>query len=127
MKDFLVTDEEAKLTPGGGATGVVALRLGPSLYLAQAGDSFAFVVRWNNSGPLAGTATIVSEAVRHKPADPLERKRIEKAGGEVMMPPPGPGGTSRVVIPGECCLSCPFCRKYPAVFEPTLSHILTFL
>ena len=100
MKDFLVTDEETIKVPAGGATGVVALRLGPSLYLAQAGDSFAFVVRWNKSGLLAGTATIVSEAVRHKPGDPLEKQRIEKAGGEVMMPPiDQPGATSRVVIP----------------------------
>jgi Protein phosphatase 2C len=127
-KDFLDTDVETVKTPGGGTTGVIALRLGPSLYLAQAGDSFAFVVQWKKPSGAAGSAlggrgvlqqlaaaadgtttktkttttaaTIVLEAVRHKPADPLERQRIEAAGGQVMMPPLGiPGGTSRVVIP----------------------------
>ena len=73
---------------------VMALYWDDTLYLASVGDSTGIVASWNAKQQ---QATIVQSAVRHKPADPEERKRIEAAGGQVVQPMGDP--SSRVVIP----------------------------
>ena len=78
----------------GGSTVVMALYWGQRLYLVSAGDSTGATALWNAS---QNKATVLQQAVRHKPADPLERQRIEAAGGQVVEPPGDP--SSRVMIP----------------------------
>lgn len=58
----------------GGATGVVILRLGETLYAAHCGDSRAVLCR-------SGEALRLTED--HKPNLPRERKRVEDLGGRV--------------------------------------------
>nr|XP_015838764.1 PREDICTED: probable protein phosphatase 2C 21 [Tribolium castaneum] len=57
-----------------GCTAVVALLKGNQLYVANAGDSRCIVCR--NGKP-------IEMSIDHKPEDKPERKRIQKAGGEV--------------------------------------------
>jgi serine/threonine protein phosphatase PrpC len=91
-KCFLETDELANaLDTDGGSTLVVVLQVGDFLYLASAGDSVAILAEWTGS-----EASIISQAVRHKPADIDERSRIETAGGTVIQ---RLGDSSRVIIP----------------------------
>jgi serine/threonine protein phosphatase PrpC len=122
---FLQVDRDRSIqqVPSGGATAVVILQLGPTVYLASAGDSTAFVARYRKAGPsssssrstkggataaaaatatAAGEVVIVSTARRHKPADPDEHARITAHGGTVFIPPgyDQPGQTSRVVVGG---------------------------
>jgi serine/threonine protein phosphatase PrpC len=90
LKESFLRADQSQSTPQAGTTAVLALQIGRSLYLASAGDSTALLVRYS---PRRGV-TIVAEAVKHKPADPEERKRIEAAGGRIMIPQ---GASSRVV------------------------------
>lgn len=101
---FLRTDEgPIQQIPDAGSTAVVAWYTGSRLYLASAGDSTALLVRYRGGQ----TPTVVAQAVKHKPADPAERQRIESVGGTVMLPPPwmsslsGLEVSSRVIIPTE--------------------------
>ena len=76
---FEATDKEilsrCKVENGrGGATGVVVLRLGRTLYAAHCGDSRAVLCR--SGEPLRLTED-------HKPNLPRERKRVEDLGGRV--------------------------------------------
>jgi serine/threonine protein phosphatase PrpC len=105
---FLQVDQNSRIqqVPSGGATAVVVLQMGPTVYLASAGDSTAFVARYrkqnsgSNSNDSKGEVLIISTARRHKPADPDEHARIVAHGGTVVMPPgyDQPGQTSRVVV-----------------------------
>jgi serine/threonine protein phosphatase PrpC len=82
----------------GGSTAIVALQMGPTVYLASAGDSTAFVARYRTSpNSSKGEVVILSTARRHKPADPDERARVIAHGGTVYIPP-DPTQTSRVIM-----------------------------
>jgi serine/threonine protein phosphatase PrpC len=104
---FLQVDQDSRIqqVPSGGATAVVVLQMGPTIYLASAGDSTGFVARYRKEDSSSGSSSkgevvIVSTARRHKPADPDEHARIVAHGGTVIMPPgyDQPGQTSRVVV-----------------------------
>lgn len=101
-RTFLETDRMLidEIDQEGGSTIVLVLHLGDKLYLASAGDSTAAVLEWSSSGA-GGTkkAKVLQTAVRHKPMDPEERKRIEAAGGTVFQQFGDP--SSRVVIPSS--------------------------
>jgi serine/threonine protein phosphatase PrpC len=92
LKESFLRADQSQSTPEAGTAAVLALQIGRRLYLASAGDSTALLVRYS---PRQGV-TILAEAVKHKPADPEERKRIEAAGGRVVTPQEG---SSRVVYP----------------------------
>lgn len=102
---FLRTDQgPMQQIPDAGSTAVVVWYTGgSSLYLASAGDSTALLVRYREQGQ--PPTVVVAQAVKHKPADPIERQRIESVGGTVMLPPPwmssinGLEVSSRVIIP----------------------------
>jgi serine/threonine protein phosphatase PrpC len=79
-------------TEGSGSTAIVMLRLQDTLYVANAGDSLAFVASYDG-----GVVEILYQTKPHKPHFPEERARIEKAGGEVMEPQ-SLGDSSRVLI-----------------------------
>ena len=93
-KSFLETDAilAEEIDVDGGSTVVLVLYLGETLYIASAGDSTGSVAAWDGT-----SAANVQFAVRHKPADPEEKERIEAAGGEVVQPFGDP--SSRVIIP----------------------------
>jgi serine/threonine protein phosphatase PrpC len=111
---FLQVDQGHRIqqVQAGGSTAVVVLQMGPTVYLASAGDSTAFVARYrrpsksnnnNNSNSssnssLKGKVVILETARRHKPADIDERARVVAHGGTVWIPPDDRPQTSRVVI-----------------------------
>ena len=80
-----------------GSTAIVALSRGQHIYVANTGDSLAFVVRRDRS---TGETDIVYRTKQHKPDLPEERERIEAKGGEILMPPTWATGDSpRVLTP----------------------------
>lgn len=80
-----------------GCTANVALRRGNRLFVANTGDSLAFVVSSDRS---TGTHDIVYMTSKHKPDFPEERARVEGAGGKVYEPPLWATGDSpRVLSP----------------------------
>jgi serine/threonine protein phosphatase PrpC len=83
-----------------GCTAVVVWQLHSVVYIASAGDSTAMLAAYYPATLPSATSTVqlVLSAVHHKPADPLERARIEAAGGMVWLPPDEVGGSSRVVL-----------------------------
>lgn len=92
-QSFLETDKgKISNIAHGGSTALLAFRFGNVVYLASAGDSIGVLAEWD---PSTQQAKIVAQARRHKPADQEERKRIEAAGGIVLVKE---GSTSRVVI-----------------------------
>ena len=94
---FVATDHEVlklEVAEDSGSTVIGIIRDGSKVSIASAGDSTAYVAVFEPSFRILGTA------IRHKPADPAERKRIEKHGGRVSLPRPEIGETtSRVIIP----------------------------
>ena len=92
-KTFL--ELEATLPPveSSGSTAVVMLRLQDTLYVANAGDSLAFVASLDGDG----TVDIIYQTKPHKPHLPEERARIENAGGQVLVPQ-SPEDSSRVLV-----------------------------
>jgi len=94
---FLQTDQGTiQHVVNSGTTTIAVLVHDGKVYLASAGDSTAFVARWNGR-----EATILAQAVKHKPAHPKERARIEANGGQVWLPPDEQGTSSRVIIRDE--------------------------
>lgn len=92
--------------PRGGSTAVVVLQHDSWVHIASVGDSTAVLVQWLNAGTPKGDHQsapspvpykIIASAVKHKPGDPLERKRIEENGGQVYIPL-NPSESSRVVF-----------------------------
>ena len=81
-----------------GATATVALHKDGKLLVATLGDSRAVV-----GGPLPSNKIRVLSAL-HNPADPVERARIQKSGGEVGVFPGEPSvaqtGLGRVFVAG---------------------------
>ncbi|GAX09303.1 hypothetical protein FisN_17Lh052 [Fistulifera solaris] len=82
-ESFLETDAspEIQTVTDGGTSAVIAWRIGTKVYLASTGDSTGMLVKYQD-----GTSEVVLEALKHKPADPLERARIEAVGGIVLVP-----------------------------------------
>ena len=80
-----------------GSTAIVALRRGNRLYIANTGDSLAFVVSRDRP---TGNTSIVYKTSKHKPDVPDERARVEAAGGKIYEPPAwSVGDSSRVLSP----------------------------
>ncbi len=107
-ESFLETDAspEIQTVKDGGTSAVIAWRIGTNVYLASTGDSTGMLVHYQD-----GTSKVVLEAIKHKPADPLERARIEAAGGAVLIPE-DTELTSRVVYTtrlGEMALAMSRC------------------
>lgn len=120
IETFVEVDKDVPV-PGGGCTGIVILRRGPTLYMANAGDSTSYIVVYHPpsnfdqekssrnekyiSSPrspdvqlhLQGTITIHSENEKHKAHFLKEKSRIEALGGRVHIPPKNPMG-SRVIV-----------------------------
>jgi serine/threonine protein phosphatase PrpC len=111
----MVRNSNASVLKEAGSTAVAMLKLGDTLYISNLGDSLAFVVKYEyeqhdddetpysnanaNSKPKSKpTVEIVYQTKPHKPDDPLERARIERAGGTVL-DAPFPGASSRLLIP----------------------------
>ena len=59
---------------GSGATAIVALLKGTKLYVANAGDSRCILYQGGKT---------IAMSFDHKPDDPIELARIQKAGGRV--------------------------------------------
>lgn len=79
-----------------GSTAIVILKLGRKVYMANTGDSLAFLATYS---PVNHAVEIVYTTQPHKPHLPEERERIEKAGGTVIIPKPEDMESSRVIIP----------------------------
>ena len=80
-----------------GTTAISMLKLGNTLYISNLGDSVAFVVKYDETN-IQTSLTVVYQTKPHKPDDPLERRRIEAAGGHVLNAP-FRGVSSRLLIP----------------------------
>lgn len=107
-ESFLETDASPtiKEVMEGGTSAVIAWRIGTKVYLASTGDSTGMLVHYQG-----GESKVILEAIKHKPADPLERARIEAAGGTVLVPE-DEDLTSRVVYTtrqGEMALAMSRC------------------
>jgi len=79
-----------------GSTAILMLKLGRKLYVANTGDSLAFVAAYNVSSRQVKT---IFQTKPHKPHLPEERERIEKAGGTITLPELENLESSRVLIP----------------------------
>lgn len=88
-------DKNTPAAASSGSTAIVILKLGFKLYIANTGDSTAFVAAYD---PSSGQVDVVYETTQHKPDHPEERERIEKAGGTVTEGT-GKMHSSRVIIP----------------------------
>jgi len=88
---FIEMDKTAPAEVSGGCTASIMLQRGSKLYIANAGDSRSFVVVYRANSK---SAEIVYISREDKPSLPDERERVEKAGGQVLLPP---SGTSRVL------------------------------
>ena len=89
---FLNLEENLPPVESSGSTAIVMLRLNDTLYVANTGDSLAFVASFDG-----GNVEIIYQTKPHKPHLPEERARIEKAGGQVMAPQ-SPEDSSRVIV-----------------------------
>jgi serine/threonine protein phosphatase PrpC len=110
---------EGRVGSSSGCTGVIVQKISSPkngeppmsdrIVLSTVGDSTAWLVQWSRQ---FRNATIIHSAIHHKPALPIERQRIEAAGGTVIMPEPlllseeqkggvdeSPFTSSRVLIP----------------------------
>ena len=88
---FVEMDKTAPAEVSGGCTATIILQRGSKLYVANAGDSRSFVVVYRAKKKSANVIYISRE---DKPNLPDERERVEKAGGQVLVPL---YGTSRVL------------------------------
>ena len=101
IKDaFVNVDQNIPYQDTSGSTGIVIMRIGSYLFLASTGDSQAFLVKADTSraADTEGAVTIVQSTKPHKPDSPLEKARIEDAGGEII-PKMDYDSSSRVIIP----------------------------
>ncbi len=94
---FIELDKTAPAEKSGGCTASVVLQLGRYVYVANAGDSRSMIVTYNKSTSEVNIEYITRE---DKPDLPEERKRVERMGGQVYVPPPERlqrGASSRVL------------------------------
>lgn len=93
---FVELDQDVPVGENGGCTASMLLKLGPKLYVANAGDSQTFVAIFN---PATNASEVVYVTREDKPDLPDEKKRVESMGGTVYIPPPEKNhASSRVVI-----------------------------
>jgi serine/threonine protein phosphatase PrpC len=90
---FLNLEENLPPVESSGSTAIVMLRWNDTLYVANTGDSLAFVASFDDGG----NVMIIYQTKPHKPHLPEERARIETAGGQVMAPQ-SPEDSSRVIV-----------------------------
>jgi serine/threonine protein phosphatase PrpC len=88
---FIEMDKTAPADVSGGCTASIILQRGTKLYVANAGDSRSFVVVYRANKK---TTSVIYTSREDKPDLPDERARVEKAGGQVLVPL---YGTSRVL------------------------------
>ena len=91
IETFVEMDKTAPADVSGGCTASIILQRHSKLYIANAGDSRSFVVMYRAKEKSAKVIYISRE---DKPNLPDERERVEKAGGQVLIPM---SGTSRVL------------------------------
>lgn len=91
IETFVELDTNAPAEESGGCTASVIYKQGPSIYVANAGDSRSFVCSYR---PSTGVANVLYISREDKPSLPDEKARVEAAGGQVYIPA---RGTSRVV------------------------------
>ena len=107
IRTFTQMDDSEPVKGSGGSTASVLFYPGidSRVYIANTGDSTTLIAAYSKS---TKQATIVYQNRKHKPHLPDEKSRIEKAGGQVMIPPSvlqeddGSDGlkeTSRLIIP----------------------------
>lgn len=89
---FTELDASVPTAGVGGCTASVLLRIGDTLYAANAGDSRSFLVGHDAA---RNTTTVLYVTREDKAHLPEERERVERAGGRVYIPEK-PGATSRV-------------------------------
>lgn len=94
---ILELDRTVPLADLSGATGIVMWHWGNQIAVANTGDSYASIVRYN---PFDRSLDILYTTQPHKPDSHEERERIEQLGGQVQAAPLE-GGSSRVVIPAN--------------------------
>jgi serine/threonine protein phosphatase PrpC len=102
--EFLAVDSgPVSKIPYAGSTGIVvhydvALQ---HLVVASVGDSTCLIVRGSGATmPSSNSSQILLESMKHKPALPDERQRIESKGGRIFVPQNPQVESSRVLIPG---------------------------
>ena len=117
---FVECDQQVaqKVGQNSGATTIVVLQIGTTVYLASLGDSTAVVAQWNpdnddstsnnnhnnkhanqkKTTTTTASYTILAQAKPHKADVPEERHRIQQHGGQVQEAM-GDGDSSRVIIP----------------------------
>lgn len=102
LKDsFIHLDENIPFLETSGSTGILIVRIGTHLFIANTGDSQAFLVQADISQDANdGAVTIVKSTVPHKPDDPIETARIQAVGG-IVIPKTSEDASSRVLIPVE--------------------------
>lgn len=95
---YLQTDQHDSIRtiPNSGTTAITIWQEGTVLHIASSGDSVAYIIQWNTNTSNNNNYRIIAEARKHKPADPMERARIEGNGGQVYIPPNG--HSSRVLF-----------------------------
>ena len=114
---FLDCDKEVAMMAGrnSGATAIVVLKIASMIYLASVGDSTALLAQWTTTTTTGkkdndnknqnyndfGFVKILATVPFHKPHVRMERRRIEKLGGHVILPHQfsNKGDSSRVLIP----------------------------
>lgn len=111
IKSIFIKADESDVTKSiisSGTTAIIVWQIDNIIYMASSGDSTALLIQWNyndhNNDHTNQTSSpsyrIIQSAIKHKPGDPMERKRIESNGGYVYMPISITGGyeSSRVIF-----------------------------
>jgi protein phosphatase 2C family protein 2/3 len=100
-QDLLSHSSLGLVARGAGTTSNVLYFKGSKMYVACSGDSRAVMGR----GKLGGKTEAIDLSVDHKPDLPLEKRRIEAAGGVVSLPGPRGLPPSRVWVNGRVGLA----------------------
>jgi len=93
---FLAINANMPYIEGSGSTGISIWKRRNQLFVSNVGDSMAFVVSVDRA--TRQDVKVIYTTKPHKPNDPIERRRIERMGGEVQAPP-SPEYSWRLLIP----------------------------